>query len=235
MTTSPEAGSPAASQSTPSDRLDSWKEIAAYFRRAERTVRRWEVTESLPVHRHAHKKRGSVYAYKCELDAWWHSRQNDLEPVNGSSAEESGATRRLWLVSLVLVVVILSIVGLMSTRASRGARAAVAPQVRSLTAYQGLETAPSFSPDGTRLAFVWNGEQQDNFDIYVRMVDEGPLHRLTTNPATDYNPAWSPDGQSLAFLRSRGESSAEILLMTVARLHSCEVQRSPRAISFSCL
>src|SRR5262245_4272003 len=41
-------------------RLESWKEIAAYFRRTVRTVRRWE-GEGLPVHRHLHKRLGSVY------------------------------------------------------------------------------------------------------------------------------------------------------------------------------
>jgi serine/threonine-protein kinase len=56
------------------DRLDSWKEIAAYLNRSERTVRRWETTEELPVHRLQHDKRGSVYAYTRELDAWRASR-----------------------------------------------------------------------------------------------------------------------------------------------------------------
>ena len=56
------------------DRLDSWKEIAAYLNRSERTVRRWEAKEELPVHRLQHDKRGSVYAYTRELDAWRASR-----------------------------------------------------------------------------------------------------------------------------------------------------------------
>lgn len=52
------------------DRLDSWKEIAAYTRRSVRTVRRWERQEGLPVHRHLHQKLGSVYAFKSEIEAW---------------------------------------------------------------------------------------------------------------------------------------------------------------------
>jgi TolB-like protein len=52
------------------DRLDSWKEIAAYVRRGVRTVRRWETEEGLPVHRHVHRALGSVYAFKSEIDAW---------------------------------------------------------------------------------------------------------------------------------------------------------------------
>ena len=52
------------------DRLDSWKEIAAYLNRSVRTVRRWEAGEDLPVHRHMHRAQGSVYAFKSEIDAW---------------------------------------------------------------------------------------------------------------------------------------------------------------------
>src|SRR5438445_7663494 len=62
-----------------SDRLDSWKEIAAYLKRDERTVRRWEELEGLPIHRHQHKSRAAIFAYKSELDAWWNNGQNALE------------------------------------------------------------------------------------------------------------------------------------------------------------
>src|SRR6185503_9769295 len=60
-------------------RLDSWKEIAAYFRRNERTVRRWEKAEGLPIHRHLHDIRGSVFAYAAELDAWRAGRATGLK------------------------------------------------------------------------------------------------------------------------------------------------------------
>lgn len=53
-----------------SDRLDSWKEIASYLRREVRTVQLWEKKEGLPVHRHFHKRLGSVYAYRSEIDIW---------------------------------------------------------------------------------------------------------------------------------------------------------------------
>ncbi len=62
-----------------SERLDSWKEIAAHLKRDVRTVQRWEQDEGLPVRRHLHKKLGSVYAYKAELDAWWNNHQPRFE------------------------------------------------------------------------------------------------------------------------------------------------------------
>src|SRR5215211_5904076 len=60
----------AAVPNSSEDRLDSWKEIAAYLRRGVRTVRRWERDEGLPVHRHVHRVLGSVYAFKSEIDRW---------------------------------------------------------------------------------------------------------------------------------------------------------------------
>jgi TolB-like protein/Tfp pilus assembly protein PilF len=59
----------------PTDRLDSWKEIATYLRRDVRTVQRWEKKEALPVYRHQHDKLGSVYAFRAELTEWFNTRQ----------------------------------------------------------------------------------------------------------------------------------------------------------------
>jgi hypothetical protein len=70
-----------------------------------------------------------------------------------------------------------------------------------LTAYPGAETSPSFSPDGNQVAFSWNGEKQDNFDIYIKLIGPGAPLRLTTHPALDAGPAWSPDGRFIAFGR----------------------------------
>ncbi len=76
------------------------------------------------------------------------------------------------------------------------------PRIVPFTSFPGVEFRASFSPDGNQLAFDWNGEKEDNYDIYVKLLDSSALLRLTTNPARDYCPAWSPDGRSIAFLRS---------------------------------
>ena len=57
------------------ERLDSWKEIAAYLERDVATVKRWEKKEDLPVHRHMHDKRGTVYAYRSEIEGWLAERK----------------------------------------------------------------------------------------------------------------------------------------------------------------
>jgi TolB-like protein/Flp pilus assembly protein TadD len=74
----PAPGTP-PSVRTPEDRLDSWKEIAAYLNRDVTTVQRWEKREGMPVHRHQHDRMGSVYAFNSEIDAWVRSRRLRLE------------------------------------------------------------------------------------------------------------------------------------------------------------
>ena len=62
-------------------RLESWKEIAEYLQRNTTTARRWEHEEGLPVHRHSHNSRSSVYAYPSEIDVWRASRKAVPEPA----------------------------------------------------------------------------------------------------------------------------------------------------------
>ena len=65
----------------PTDRLSSWKAIAAYLDRSVRTVRRWERAEGLPVHRHLHQKLGRVFALATELDTWRQTRARSPDPT----------------------------------------------------------------------------------------------------------------------------------------------------------
>src|SRR5712692_780718 len=67
----------------PDKKLVSWKEIATHLGREVRTVQRWETTEDLPIHRHEHQKKSTVYAYAGELDDWFKKRQ----PVDDPEAD----------------------------------------------------------------------------------------------------------------------------------------------------
>src|SRR6187401_280353 len=93
MRDSPKGQRTPASGQSPEDRLDSWKEIAAYLGRGIRTVQRWEREEGLPVHRLAHEKRGSIYARREELAAWWESRRLTLVPSTSNAAGATVAPR----------------------------------------------------------------------------------------------------------------------------------------------
>lgn len=80
-----------------------------------------------------------------------------------------------------------------------------------LTSYPGLELHPAFAPDGNQVAFAWNGERQDNVDIYAKVVGSDRSLRLTFDAAHDYRPAWSPDGRWIAFLRATAGRKASIM------------------------
>jgi serine/threonine protein kinase len=75
------------------------------------------------------------------------------------------------------------------------------PRVVPLTSFAGLESHASFSPDGSQVAFSWNGEKQDNTDIYVTLVEGGGTLRLTNAVGPDVHPSWSPDGRWIAYYR----------------------------------
>src|SRR5215469_16575719 len=82
--------------SNPAERLDSWKEIAAFLRRDVRTVQRWEKKEGLPVHRHQHEKLGSVYAFRAELNRWFNTRL----PAPAAAAVQEKGTDKIKLAIL---------------------------------------------------------------------------------------------------------------------------------------
>ncbi len=99
-----------------------------------------------------------------------------------AAKERNGARSRLWL-SLLVVIPLLAAGGWLAWRYRE--RGTPAPKLVQLTANQGYTGAPSFSPDGSQVAFYWGGENNDNFDIYVKLVGEAEASRLTTNPAPD--------------------------------------------------
>lgn len=105
----------------------------------------------------------------------------------------------LWAVGLLVVLVIAGGALLFLRRGTKSPAAALT--VVPLTSYPGHECCPSFSPDGSQVAFAWSGEKQDNYDIYIQVIGSGRPLRLTNHPALEWSPAWSPNGRYIAFLR----------------------------------
>lgn len=72
-----------------------------------------------------------------------------------------------------------------------------------LTTYTGFQSEPTFSPEGSRVAFAWQESDETTSKIYVKLIGSSQPMRLTTGAGDDFAPAWSPDGRYIAFLRSR--------------------------------
>lgn len=184
------------------DRLDSWKEIATYLNRDIRTVQRWEKVEGLPVHRHLHEKQSSVHAFKSELDQWRAARAAQPTAPNHSN------DHRKWLLLAIPCAALLY----------WQLKPAPTPPLQALpfTTYPGDERNPTFSPDGSQVAFAWNKKDQSNFDLYIKQVGgpDEPL-RLTNTSTQEISPAWSPDGRHLAYLEVQPSGQAKLMLIPV--------------------
>jgi TolB protein len=100
------------------------------------------------------------------------------------------------------------------------------------------DSAPAWSPDGTRIAFESNADvaganPEGDMEVWVMRSDGSQPTQLTHNAAHDEGPAWSPDGRLLAYTSGPDDTHGDIHVMTAAgrelrRLTSYEnVDESP--------
>jgi Tol biopolymer transport system component/DNA-binding winged helix-turn-helix (wHTH) protein len=118
-----------------------------------------------------------------------------------------------WLIGAAAAGLLLVAASLSWRWKNAGDEGAGTATVAPLTSLVGVEHMPALSPDGTQLAFAWNGESPgaEGFDLYVRPLQSERHSRLTQSPAPNIAPAWSPDGSRIAFARS-GSSGGLFLI-----------------------
>jgi len=158
-----------------SETLESWKQIAAHLNRSERTVRRWEAAEGLPVRRREHQRQDTVFAYSNEIDEWnrrrirtqlrpapittvSESRRSD-GPLPGEQAGRPTANRYLAEHDAITRTIDLYIAG------ARGGR--------------GDLMRPAFHPEATIAGFCFGVEYSGSIEHLFRWIDEnGPASKI---------------------------------------------------------
>jgi Tol biopolymer transport system component len=225
-----------ASEKPVEDRLDSWKEIAAYLNRDVTTVQRWEKREAMPVYRHLHDRMGSVYASRAELDEWARSRNLRAAQGNGADAAvataaplaplpatstpatSTSATSMSWgrwrfILLLAAAVAVLAIAaGLWLRKTEYFWRNPIAnARFQAVTDFGGMEQAAAVSRDGHFVAFL--SDRDGQMDVWVTQVGSGQFHNLTHGTMSGLaNPSvrtlgFSPDGSLVTFWARRQEGS----------------------------
>jgi Tol biopolymer transport system component len=224
----------------PEDRLDSWKEIAAYLRRDVTTVQRWEKREGMPVRRHLHDKLGSVYAFRSELDAWTQSRNppptaegvaTDLEPT-ATPATSPSARRRVsrstvaWSLAAGALLAALGVAAWWRlARADYFWRDPLGgARFQNVTDLGGTEQAAAISRDGRFVAFL--SDRDGRMDVWVTQVGTGQYYNLTRGRIRELvNPSvrtlgFSPDGALVTFWARgvEGAGAGDIDILAVPTL-----------------
>jgi Tol biopolymer transport system component len=231
-------GEPSVGTPQSEDRLDSWKEIAAYLKRDVTTVQRWEKREGMPVHRHLHDRMGSVYASRAELDAWTRSRNLPAAQENGKVAlpEDPGPAPRpevrsflsRWTFTLPLAaaVAVLAIgASLWLHKTEYFWRNPIADaRFQTIADFDGLDQAAALSRDGHLVAFL--SDRDGNTDVWVTQVGSGEFHNLTHGSTPGLaNPSirtlgFSPDGSLVTYWvrRPGGANGGDIGIWAVPTL-----------------
>jgi Tol biopolymer transport system component len=201
------------------DRLESWKEIAAYLKRDVTTVQRWEKREGMPVHRHVHDKSSSVYAFRTDLDAWTRSRSRAGDTSRSASVHDSTAVsppmepsgwravRSWWVVGIIAASAVGLAAWMIEGSSGSWSDPLAGARVTLVAGFEGTERAAALSRDGRIVAFLSDRDGQT--DVWMTQVGTGEFHNLTRGRVAGLvNPsvrtiAFSPDGSLVTFWRSR--------------------------------
>jgi len=144
-----------------------------------------------------------------------HAVPNTVAGVSPHSAGSRWPRKTLFgAASGLALALLIAGLALLGTRHSE-TRPGSGRHIVLFTSLPGQEISPTFSPDGSQIAFAWNGGANAGrrFDLYVKSLGSERLLRLTHQPAVWLTPAWSPDGSRIAFVRQMEEGGAGIFVI----------------------
>jgi Tol biopolymer transport system component len=222
---------------TSHDRLNGWKEIAAFLGRGVRTVQRWETALGLPVHRLRHERGEVVFAYRSEVEAWLREAGGRRAMAEAREAAEVGSPNEVGRAHGVPPT-------RLDVRGVRVGRTPAPPEAASwrrgstwlafaalltagLAAWAWLPARQSGAPVGMLRQLTsapgweseaaispdgrfvaYSGNVAGVADIWIVDARGGEPRRLTASPARDRHPAWFPDGSALAFVSDHEDQAA---------------------------
>jgi Tol biopolymer transport system component/DNA-binding winged helix-turn-helix (wHTH) protein len=117
-------------------------------------------------------------------------------------------------VSLSLLALAATLAGVWIFRRRDVGETSPAFHVTPLTRLSGRERQPALSPDGKRLAFLWEQDNGKPSELRVQTAPAAAAFRVGFDQSPSLSPAWSPDGQALAFLRV-GRDATEIRIVAI--------------------
>ena len=168
-------------------------------------------------HRYIATLSGRGYSFVAELEtAEPEASAGRFTPLLGQGPPASLRPPRVTLGGTVLFALGLTIALSALVIASGRGRSQDRVRVRPFTSFPGFESDPAISPDGTRVAYTWSGDNGQNTDVYVQQIDGGAPVRITLDAAADITPAWSPDGKLLAFTRVVSSTRREVIIVPAA-------------------
>jgi Tol biopolymer transport system component len=206
------------------ERLDSWKEIAAYLRRDVSTAQRWEKREAMPVHRHRHDKLGSVYAFKAELDVWAATRQPRADSVDAADMRDERAvpdavpdSRRRWFAASIGAIALAAAAAVSVWQLQRmdyfWRNPLANARFHVITDFDGTEHSAAISRDGRLAAFLSGRDGQ--VDVWVTQIGTGQFHNVTAGRVPELvnrsvrTMEFSPDASLVSFWVGKSEASSD--------------------------
>jgi Tol biopolymer transport system component len=193
--------------------LGSWKEIGAYLRRDVSTLKRWERTEGLPVHRHLHRARSSVYAFPSELDEWLSNRR-PVEDAGGPTGWPGRRSARAAACAFALVLALATAGDGLVVRPPGPPAGGLDTVNRLIWSGPLVDLLGAPSPDGRYLAVTdW-----ETGNLAVRDTATGAMRRLTDS--RDWKgwaefPVPSPDGKQIAYVWYNEKAGRDLRVCTV--------------------